>query len=427
MRKKMFIWAVLMSALTTVLVISCQKEELPARKETGRLCIQIESALQVNEVNSHLKAAPVIEDFKVTIYHSDGTEFMGFDSTTVRPDTIELEAGEYYVEAHSDNNLPAAFENPYYYGISEIFTIGSNTQTSVLVNCLLANTIVSVVYSNQVVSGFSEYQTTVSSTLDSLVYLQGETRKGYFRTLPLEIRVALSYAKPDGTPVSKSLRGSIPFPLANRHYEIYVDASISEGLAAFQITMDSTAVPVEVIELVDTPVIPAPGAIAYGDLLITEIMYNPDALSDTQGEWFEVYNPSDQSIDLQNLILGRDEANRHTITESLTLLPGDYLVFERSDTATTASHAYAFGSDLLLPNTGAVLSIFNAGTEAEPGALIFSVDYGESAFPEGSGASICLNPDLLNANDATLGNSWCVSSSTYNTGDLGTPGIRNDD
>jgi len=426
MRKKMFIWAVLMSALTTVLIISCQKEELPARKETGRLCIQIESALQVNEVNSHLKAAPVIEDFKVTIYHSDGTEAMGFDSATVRPDTLELETGDYYVEAHSDNNLPAAFENPYHYGISEIFSIGSNTQTSVLVNCLLANTIVSVVYSDQVISGFSEYQTTVASTLDSLVYLQGETRWGYFRTLPLEIRVALSYEKPDGTPVRKSLWGSIPFPLANRHYEIYVDASIAEGLAAFQITMDTTEVPTEVIEIADTPSIPAPGAIGYGDLLITEIMYNPTALSDTEGEWFEVYNPTDHSIDLQNLILGRDDANRHTITESLTLFPGSYMVFQRNDTATTANTTYTFGSDLLLPNTGAVLSIFNEGTETDPGALIFSLDYGAVDFPDGSGASISLNPDLLNAADAILGSSWCISYSVYNTGDLGTPGAAND-
>jgi hypothetical protein len=155
-------------------------------------------------------------------------------------------------------------------------------------------------------------------------------------------------------------------------------------------------------------------------------MYNPAALSDTEGEWFELYNHSDQSIDLMNLILGRDEANRHTITESLTLFPGAYMVFERIDTATTASQAYVFGSNLLLPNTGAVLSIFNEGTEAEPGALIFSVDYGEPDFPVGSGASICLDPALLNANDASQGSSWCVSSSIYNTGDLGTPGTVND-
>lgn len=407
-------------------LISCQKEEEPGLKEKGSLDLSIKSAMQVNEVNSHLKAAPVIEDFKVTIYQSDGTAVMAFDSTTVRPDTLELEVGDYYVEAHSDNNLPAAFENPYYYGLSDIFTISANTHSSVPVQCLLANTIVSVVYSGQVINAFSEYRTTVASALDSLEYAEDETRWGYFQTLPLEIRVALSYQKTDGTEVSRTLSGSIPFPLANRHYEIFVDAAISEGLAAFQITMDSTEVPVEVVEISGTTELPVTGAIGYGDLLITEIMYNPAALSDTEGEWFELYNNSDHAINLQNLILGRDDLNRHTIADALQLLPGTYLVFERADTATAATNNYIYGSDLLLPNTGAVLAIYNQGTETDPGALIFSVDYGGASFPDGSGASISLDPDLLNAADAVLGTSWCIASSTYDTGDLGTPGAAND-
>jgi hypothetical protein len=422
MKRKLYAMALLMSAF----LISCQKEEEPGLKEKGSLDLSITSALQVNEVNSHLKAAPVIEDFKVTIYQSDGTEVMAFDSTALRPDTLELEVGDYYVEAHSDNNLPAAFENPYYYGLSEIFTISANTHSSVQVHCLLANTIVSVVYSDQVIHAFLEYRTTVTSALDSLVYEEDETRWGYFQTLPLEIRVALSYQKPDGTEVSRNLSGSIPFPLANRHYEIFVDAAISEGLAAFQITLDSTEVPIEVVEISGTSEIPVSGAVGYGDLLITEIMYDPAALSDTEGEWFELYNNSDQTINLQNLILGRDDLNRHTITDPVLLLPGAYLVFQRTDTATAASNKYIYGSDLLLPNTGAVLAIYNEGTETDPGALIFSVDYGGAGFPDGSGASVSLNPDLLNAADAVQGTSWCIAASTYDTGDLGTPGAVND-
>lgn len=416
----------ILTFLFPLFMISCQKDDLLSKVETGKVYIEITSAIHVKELNSHLKAAPEIEDFKVTIFQSDGTEVMSFDSTSVRPDTIELPVGDYYVEAYSDNNLPAAFENPYYFGTSEIFTISSNSQQSVPVNCILANTIVTVSYSAELTSGFSDYATTVWSALDSLVFTRAETRMGYFQTLPLEIRVDLRYQKPDMTEVAKSLYGSIPFPLANRHYEIFVDASINEGLAAFQISMDSTDVPIEVIEIADNPVTPPAGAIGYGDLLITEVMYNPTSLSDTEGEWFEVYNNSDQSINLQNLILGRDDADRHTITDPIELAAGDYHVFERNDTATNAGNSYIFGSDILLPNTGALLSIFNEGTESDPGALIFSVDYGGANFPDGSGASISLNPNLLTASDAVLGSSWCISTSTYNTGDLGTPGTAND-
>jgi len=415
----------LIALLYAMSLSSCQKDG-PAPGNTGKLLLDIKSELQIREVGRHLKSAPELKDFKVTIFHSDGIEAMVFDSTMQRPDTIELQVGDYYVEAHSNNNLPAAFDNPYYSGISELFSIGPNDLQSIAVNCLLANTMVSVLYSQQVIEGFTEYETIVASELDSLIYRSDESRMGYFRTLPLSIIVNLSYHKPDGSIVDRQLSGSIPFPLANRHYEIIVDASIAQGLAAFQIIMDSTDVPKEVIEIIDGPGNPVEGAYAYGDLLISEIMYDPSSLSDTEGEWFEVYNNSHQIISLQNLVLGRDDANRHTITDPIDLHPGDYLVLERNEAATSASSSYLYGSDILLPNTGALLSIFNEGTESNPGSLIFSVNYGDINFPDGSGSSIALSPERMNTAEAVLGSSWCLSSSAFSSGDLGTPGGIND-
>jgi len=131
-------------------------------------------------------------------------------------------------------------------------------------------------------------------------------------------------------------------------------------------------------------------------------------------------------VNLQNLVLERDEVNRHVISESIELAPGEYYVFARTSQATDASNTYVYGSAITLSNTGAVLSLLNEGTETEPGALIFSINYGEAGFPDGAGASICLSPDRLNETDAVWGSSWCVSSSLYNTGDSGTPGTVND-
>jgi len=108
------------------------------------------------------------------------------------------------------------------------------------------------------------------------------------------------------------------------------------------------------------------------------------------------------------------------------LLPGEYFVFARSVTATDASNSYIYGSAILLPNTGAVLSIYNEATGTGPGALIFSVNYGGANFPDGTGVSISLNPGMFSASEAILGTSWCLSTSVYNTGDSGTPGVAND-
>ena len=40
-----------------------------------------------------------------------------------------------------------------------------------------------------------------------------------------------------------------------------------------------------------------------GDILITEIMHDPVKIDDFRGEWIEIYNNSDQDIDLQGLIV----------------------------------------------------------------------------------------------------------------------------
>lgn len=416
----------LMVCIMGITLISCQKEDPEPKKKTGTLHVNIGVLISVNEMDVQYKAAPVLDEFNVNIYSADGTPVFTFENVTDMPADIELETGDYYVEAYSDNNLPAEFENPYYYGVSDPFTISSNIQEEVQVNCELANTVVSVVYSANITNNFNAYTTTVSSALGSLVFISSETRLGYFQTSALDILAELSYEKPDGTLSSKVLTGSIPEPQANRHYEIVVDASIDEGMASFQIIMDETAVAVEIIDLSDSAPVPQPGAVAYGEILITEIMANPSALSDTEGEWLEIYNNSDHSISLQNLILGRDDANIHTIADELELGAGEYYVLSRTETATIASNEYVYGSDITLSNTGAVLSIYNEGSESTPGALIFSLDYSEAEFPEGTGASICLNPNLNNATDAILGSSWCLSTSVYSTGDAGTPGTVND-
>ncbi|MGW8315941.1 MAG: DUF4493 domain-containing protein [Bacteroidales bacterium] len=412
----------------TMLLFSCQKEEPTTprvEKNKGWLHIDIGLSMNVNEVLTTLKSTAQTEDFKVFIYESGGTLVMAFESVLAMPDSIELETGDYYAEAHSDNNLPAAFENPYYYGISQTFSVSSGTTQSVEVNCQLANTMVSVQYSDLVISSFLDYSTTVSTSEGSLIYEKDEIRTGYFKTLPLDILVELIFQNPDGSRSSKSLSGSITNPLPNRHYEIHVDASLDNGMATFQVILDDTPVQVEVVEVVEDQDVPA-GAVAYGEILITEIMYDPSALSDTEGEWFELYNNSGETINLQNLVLVRDDLNRHVISESIELPPAGYYVVQRTIQATGASNSYVYGSAITLSNTGATLAIYNEGPESDPGSLIFSVNYGESGFPTGSGASIILSPSSLSAASAISGSSWCVSSSAYTTGDLGTPGAVND-
>ena len=127
MKKLLF----LVVSLMMIIYISCQKEELSPGKKSGILIVDIGFVISENNVNQGLKATQQTEDFRVIIYRADGSEAMVFETASAMPDSIEIAPGNYYVEAHSDNDLPAAFENPYYYGVSEVFTISSNLQQTV--------------------------------------------------------------------------------------------------------------------------------------------------------------------------------------------------------------------------------------------------------------------------------------------------------
>ena len=158
---------------------ACNKLE-SSLNGTGKLKLTIIQSVEVYESGTKLKSLQVTEDFKVIIYRSSGNEVLvkEYEKASDMPDEIELESGEYYVVAHSDNLVPAAFNNPYYYGISEVFTIDPDVPKSITVNCELTNCKVTVVYSQNVLDNFSVCATLVSTSEGSLTFTKDETRAG---------------------------------------------------------------------------------------------------------------------------------------------------------------------------------------------------------------------------------------------------------
>ena len=409
--------------LLLFLIVSCEKEEARFDKPKGSLVVNIGLFISINEIDKSLKSTKAVEDFKVIIFNLSHQEVLAFEREADMPDEIELEPGQYYVTASSENNLPAAFDNPYYFGESEVFSITSGELTAVSVNCELANTMVSIVYTSNVRNNYTDYNTTVSSSAGSLLYSGTETRAGFFQPLPLTINAVLTWQKEDGTSETKTLTGSIPAPQARKHYEIHIDAVPAEGSSAIQVTVDESTDPVEIVEITDGN--PAQNGVNFGGLLITEIMYDPFILTDSEGEWFEIYNNTNGPVDLYQIVIRKNDTQDHIVNSHITLPSHEYYVFSRSETAVSAVNRYVYGSSIELNNTGAILSFSNYGSDGTDGSLIFSVNYGDAGFASGTGASLSLSPDHFSAAEAVLGSSWCVSSVAYNTGDFGTPGVQN--
>ena len=71
----------------------------------------------------------------------------------------------------------------------------------------------------------------------------------------------------------------------------------------------------------------------YG-IVISEIMVNPAAVSDSYGEWFEITNTSDSIIDIQGWVIKDSDQDEYSIfsDELVTnVMPGEYFVFARND------------------------------------------------------------------------------------------------
>ena len=161
-----------------------------------------------------------------------------------------------------------------------------------------------------------------------------------------------------------------------------------------------------------------------GAVIITEIMQNPKAVDDTQGEWFELYNATGGGIDLNGWIIRDLGGDSHRIGagSSLWLPAHGYLVLGRNTNQATnggAPVAYRYTSFTLGNSDDEIILEDAAGTEID------RVVYGPAlGFPSPDGASIALiDPQRDNAG----GSNWRASFTAWpgSAGDLGSPGAAN--
>ncbi|XOV94856.1 MAG: DUF4493 domain-containing protein [Bacteroidota bacterium] len=227
-------------SLFVSLVFACnrQDQETPEPTDFGYLSMNISVTITEEPASGRVAAVPT-DDWKVTIFNSDGTEYLVFDPYSTAPTEIQLPTGEYYIEAHSNNFLEAAFENPYYFGRSDNFTIDKEELKTIDIDAELANSKVAINYSSNVTSTFNDYTgaVTVVSSGTTLDYVQGETREGYFVAEPLSVVVDLSYTKLDGTFITRQFTANIDAQ-PKTLYNINVDAALEDGKIVLNITVD---------------------------------------------------------------------------------------------------------------------------------------------------------------------------------------------
>jgi hypothetical protein len=152
-----------------------------------------------------------------------------------------------------------------------------------------------------------------------------------------------------------------------------------------------------------------------GDLIISELMIDPKALSDAEGEWIELYNATDATLELRGCQLDDGAESLHEIPAVLV---------EAGAFLTIAGEAEpGFSADLLVP-----LSLTNSADSVAilcQGLEIDRVSYDKAAeFAIAPGLSLALDPAELDAHANDAASAWCAGMDAYAT-DLGSPGQPN--
>ena len=158
-------------------------------------------------------------------------------------------------------------------------------------------------------------------------------------------------------------------------------------------------------------------------IVINEIMQNPRAVSDGNGEWFELFNTTTEDIDIDLWTVADNDNDSFAINNGgpLVVPAGGFLLFSNNaDISTNGGlHVDYEYSGMFLSNGADELVLFDNGlTEVDR----VEWDNG-STFPDPTGASMA----LIDASaDNNAGANWCEAASTYGDGDAGTPGQVND-
>jgi predicted extracellular nuclease len=165
---------------------------------------------------------------------------------------------------------------------------------------------------------------------------------------------------------------------------------------------------------------PPPPVVA---IVINEILQNPAAVSDDNGEWFELVNATPDPVDIDGWTIKDNGSNLHVIANGgpLVIPAGGFLVLGRD--ANMGSNGgvaidYQYSNIFLGNGSDAVILLDTSLSEVD------RVEWDNGAtFPDPNGASMALKFPVL---DNNVGTNWCESQTPFGTGDLGTPGAPND-
>jgi hypothetical protein len=159
-----------------------------------------------------------------------------------------------------------------------------------------------------------------------------------------------------------------------------------------------------------------------GEVIFTEMMINPDPLSDEFGEWVELYNTTDAPLSLAQCRLGDEGAPKddREIDRDVIIPAKSAIVMGRSGSPAINGGlegvVFEYGNGFVLANTGdsAILTCSDVVIDR----VVFT-----SNWPFGRGATMQLKVSARNAAANDTPGNWCLATLSFGTSaQKGTPG-----
>lgn len=268
----------LIAFIAITLIYSCNETE-PTLTDQEKGSIQLSIGFDIDEtpIDSYSRTAASTvntDDFKITIFTEDGDEYLEIDRYADTSEGIALPSGIYYIEAYSADDMAAAFDAPFYFGKSELFSIDKNENKSVHVEATLANTQVSIILLEDQAGAFSDYATTVEhiETSEKLTFTADESRSGYFRPGDLYIQASITYNDSDGTPIEQTIATEIKDAKPKTHYEVKINLKLEDGKIIPVVTVD------EDVDIVEVDLTASSYSLAWTDTILTLDYYRYESI-----------------------------------------------------------------------------------------------------------------------------------------------------
>ncbi len=231
---------------------------------------------------------PAAADFGVSLSRTDGSFNKKWNLLEEFNKEELFPIGEYKIEAFYGDRDVEGFENPWFYA-SDNVAVTAGDQKNVSLTATLANSMVSIRYTDEFKSNFTSYSAAIRSTgHDYVVFAQNEDRPAYMAPSQIELNLTLTNAS--GKKVTLQPAGFRAE--ARRHYivKIGVNGASSTGNLTLDVQFEEDVVS----ETVEVPLgdelfeAPAPSVVAK-DFTDGETMSALESFTPQGNPRYEVY------------------------------------------------------------------------------------------------------------------------------------------